>query len=73
MSDLNPSSKRVVHYSKLGFCEVGSPAIVFPLDHPTCSNTNFVKTREVLAFDKNTGVFETEKTIYKPTATAVQV
>jgi len=63
-------SKRVVFYdpSQGAIIPLGSPAIVFPVNHdsPLVSNTKHARTSNVIQADPDTGVFETENTIYKP-------
>lgn len=44
----------------------GYSAIIQPLNHPNCSNTNPVRTTEVKSYNKETGVFETQNTVYIP-------
>lgn len=62
--------KQTVKYIDLGFCVVGCPARVVPLNHPH----QFVKNREwattspvqSLTWTPNGPVFETLNTIYVP-------
>lgn len=62
--------KRTVHY-KLGdmsYIKAGQKARVYPVDHTSqlVSNTTLVLTSEVRVYDKTTGVFETENSVYIP-------
>lgn len=52
----------------LAFTGIGSPAFLFPIDHPSplVTNTGPVRTSYVVAYDKETGTLETENTIYTP-------
>jgi hypothetical protein len=61
-------SKQVVEYIDVDNVQVGHHAWVVPTNHPSdlVSNHNTARTSEVLSFDKNTGIFETKNTIYKP-------
>ena len=59
--------KPVVRYKiAYGKISVGTPAIVFPIDHPSelVSNTNPALTSTVIRVGEN-GEFETKNTIYK--------
>jgi hypothetical protein len=61
--------KPCVNYSTLIHCEAGQRALVVPLDHPEAvrvSNRRPVLTSVVLAYDPETGEFETENTRYRP-------
>lgn len=61
--------KPLVHYDcncTLSSITLGSPAIVFPTDHPLCSNRGPVMTSVVVKHNKETGEFETENTRYVP-------
>lgn len=62
--------KNVVHYRPMpaDFIAVGKNAFVRPLDHPSelVSNTKEVVTSEVVFYDPESQVFETQNTIYIP-------
>jgi hypothetical protein len=62
--------KKIVHYIPTEIeIKVGSSAIVLPVDHynyPTVSNEEIAITSWVVAYDKETGIFETENSIYHP-------
>lgn len=62
--------KKLVKYNTeySAIIEVGRPAIVRPIDHTSelVSNTKHVMTSLVLRFDKKSGEFETENSIYRP-------
>lgn len=47
---------------------VGQPCILFPINHDNglVSNKKFARTTPVVDYDINTGVVETENTIYVP-------
>ena len=45
---------------------VGYGAVIFPVDHPHCSNTKPVYTSDVIKFEGHSGKFETENTLYVP-------
>lgn len=61
------TDKPVVRYSALIYCEVGKPALVKPINHPSASvfNTKDALTSNVISYDKNTGAFETRNTRYE--------
>jgi len=65
-------SKKVVHYSRLVFCQVGWGARVVPVDHTNhelgqhATNGELNTTSTVLFYDPSTGEFETKNSIYKP-------
>lgn len=63
-------NKKVVHYDRPIKIEIGSSAIVHPLDHtsPLVSNETLVYTSKVLAYDTITGIFITANSIYVPMA-----
>jgi hypothetical protein len=63
--------KPCVHYDLLMRCEAGQRALVRPLNHPqaSVSNRSVVLTSIVLAYDPDTGEFETENTCYRPAPT----
>lgn len=69
------SQKPVVRYRAIsGSIRVGSPALVFPVDHPgdLVSNRQLARTSPVLNYRRATGEFETLNTVYRPVeATAV--
>lgn len=62
--------KPLVHYKRDEHNKIkkGQYAIVQPTDHPSVivSNTRMVLTSIVKSYDKETGIFETENTIYHP-------
>lgn len=63
--------KQVVHYtpSENDFIKVGHGAFIKPLNHPDAervSNTRYVFTSQVVAYDRDTDEFETLNTLYKP-------
>ena len=64
--------KPTVRYSELIFCKVGEFAKLIPLDHanplPCHDVTNFELnvTSKVIKYNSNTGLIETENTIYIP-------
>lgn len=65
------SNKRSVQYDveQDVVIELGRRAFVFPIDHTdseNVSNTTHVLTSPVVKYDKQTGVFETENSIYHP-------
>jgi len=62
-----PTTKTVVHY--IGKPMVGKQAVLWPIDHPTCSNQGLVRTSAVQRFDEASGTIETENTIYVPDET----
>jgi hypothetical protein len=57
-------TKKVVKYSELSYCEVGSIAYLRPTDHPGVSNNSIVRTSEVLRYDPCSGEIETRNTRY---------
>jgi hypothetical protein len=60
--------KPVTHYLRDDFAddiEVGEYASVFAVDHYRLGQT-LVQTTRVVNYDRETGVFETRNTIYKP-------
>jgi hypothetical protein len=64
-------SKKVVHYDERMPKDilVGHSALVWPVDHPDTarvSNLTSVRTSKVVAYNPNTGEFETLNTIYMP-------
>jgi len=63
-------SKQTVHYdlSKGTNIKIGNCAQVYPLDHPSAlvSNKTLVITSEVMSYNKESGVFETQNTMYVP-------
>lgn len=62
------ADKSVVHYKadEPSIIVKGHNAMVYTLDHPTCSNKGAVLTSTVLEQDYKTGEFETENHFYKP-------
>ena len=62
--------KPVVHYipDVLDVIRVGTSALITPINHYgyLVSNTKLVKTSKVLNYNPETGIFETENTIYIP-------
>lgn len=62
--------KNSVNYSSeyAALIEVGSPAIVKPINHTgkLVSNKTHVLTSRVLRHDTVTGIFETENSMYYP-------
>lgn len=63
-------NKPIVRYSESysSMIEVGSGAVVRPIDHPgsLVSNTKHVHTSPVITYDPVSGVFETQNTLYYP-------
>lgn len=60
------SDKKIVHYvGEPLYVEIGEVTFLKPVDHPNTSNTYPVKTSRVVAYDEETGVLETENTIYR--------
>ena len=61
-------SKRVVHYRKLpqNYIQVGVCASVVVMDHQHFEPETQVCTSKVEFYNKETGEFHTEKSIYKP-------
>ena len=57
--------KPVVRFSEIVFCEMGRPALVLPMDHPSpfVSNTKHIVTSPVVAMLQD-GSFETLNTRY---------
>ena len=64
--DATTTAKPVVYYKSLMYCKVGEAALVFPTDHPKRSNTQAVRTSNVVSYDQATGEFETRNTRYTP-------
>lgn len=66
------ANKKVVHYIDPLYIEVGQRATVTPVDHTNpvegqgAINGQIAHTSTVLNYDKETGVFETRYSIYKP-------
>lgn len=62
--------KPIVHYRTYEtYIRVGLSAYVYPVDHyatDRVSNESIAITSVVLSYDKDTGIFETLNTIYKP-------
>lgn len=62
--------KKTVQYvmDENSFIIPGHGAVVFAVDHysPLTDGFGLVRTTEVQAYDKRTGVFETKNTIYVP-------
>lgn len=61
--------KQVVKYSSLLFCQVGTGAMVVPVNHPDTyrvSNGFTAYTSEVLSYNSDTGEFETKNSRYVP-------
>lgn len=62
-------SKPIVRYTPThaDYIELGMPARVLPIDHPSdrVSNTDWVRTSLVERIGEN-GEFETRNTVYKP-------
>lgn len=60
--------KKTVYYevNKENIISEGMKAYVKPVDHPNCSNKNFVLTSVVIKHNKITGDFETHNTLYRP-------
>jgi hypothetical protein len=62
--------KTIVSYNpSKGFnIELGKPALIWPINHPSplVSNRDVAITSKVTAYNADTGVFETENTIYEP-------
>ena len=61
-------SKQVVHYRKLpqNYIQVGVCASVVVMDHPHFEPGVQVYTSTVQSYDKETGEFHTNNSIYKP-------
>ena len=63
-------TKATVHYrpSQYDLIKVGASATVFPIDHtsPFVSNEKVCFTSTVQSYNRETGVFETLNSIYKP-------
>ena len=58
--------KKIVHYDgEIAFLGIGTCAYLTPIDHPSVSNTKTVRTSSVVSFNKETGILETENTIYQ--------
>lgn len=70
----NKSDKPVEYYSDTNHIEVGYRASVKVPKHRyhTIPSNCWVNTSPVLSYDKETGVFETLNTIYKPVDTEEQ-
>ena len=64
-----PKVKPVVFYMPFpnAKIEVGLPAVVFAMNHPShlIQPGDDVRTSTVLAYDEETGTFETRNSIYK--------
>lgn len=63
--------KKIVQYdaSKGAVVRVGQPAIVYPVDHPDnmrVSNMDAAITSVVISHSPDSGIFETQNSIYKP-------
>lgn len=63
--------KRIVHYiaDENNVIIVGQGAIIKPIDHPdsvNVSNNKMALTSRVLSYNKETGVFDTVNSVYKP-------
>ena len=60
--------KKIVEYIEVSEVQVGHSAFVVPTNHPSewVNNNETARTSEVISFHKDTGVFETINTIYKP-------
>lgn len=58
--------KPIVHYSDVGAVTVGEVCFLAPTDHPSSyvSNTTYVRTSRVVAYDAEFGRIETKNTIY---------
>lgn len=61
-----PRAKKVVRYHELRDCDVGSRALVWPIDHPAIPVGSHARTTTVQSFDPRTGVAETANTRYEP-------
>jgi hypothetical protein len=64
-------SKKIVHYDdKMLVQEIyGNRVVLYPVDHPDTirvTNTTSALTSPIVLWDKDTGVIETQNTIYKP-------
>lgn len=63
-------NKRIVHYDdSKPVQEVGERVILHPINHPdtiNVSNTTTVITSKVVSWNKETGVIETQNTVYIP-------
>ncbi len=59
--------KKIVKYNgqMTSFIVVGQRAVVYPINHPDCSNQKFVSTSPVQHIDAN-GTFETMNSVYVP-------
>ena len=61
--------KIVRYYASKGVIPFMNSVMLFPVDHPfehNVSNTCEAVTSPVVSWDKDTGIIETQNTIYKP-------
>lgn len=60
-------TKPIVYYRKLISCREGDGALVIPVNHPGefVSNTCEALTSPVVRYDRKSGEFETQNTIYQ--------
>jgi hypothetical protein len=58
--------KKIVRYHQLRACKVGTPALVWPIDHPEIPVGQYGKTTTIQMFDPMTGMAETANTRYEP-------
>ena len=63
--------KPIVHYkpTKYDNIQINQSAFIFPINHPYCSNTTYVRTSRVVhlqEIDGKISKFETLNTIYIP-------
>ena len=57
-----------VHYSDLGFCVVGCPADVMPLDHPNVPRGQWARTTPIVTMEWTAQgpLFTTRNNLYVP-------
>lgn len=64
------TDKKIVRYYKDKGVELaGDRALLYPMDHPDSlrvSNTTLILTSKVINFDRDTGILETENSLYTP-------
>jgi hypothetical protein len=66
--EIDSENKRIVHYSKVHYIEVGRPCILEPVDHPSplVSNLKPVTTSYVQGANSDSGWIETQNIVYRP-------
>ncbi|MBP7540123.1 MAG: hypothetical protein KA802_09245 [Saprospiraceae bacterium] len=52
---------------------MGNRAILYPVDHPGCSNKTYATTSIVKKYNKRTGEIETENTIFRPQRNTIEM